>query len=159
MNVELPKVVKRISVVADDMDKPMEAWSFGHTWNGFEMPLFERRELEAAMEDGRFGPELGAFIRFLDDDNLVLVTAQADTRAVDGDKLRNDIELCISRLAKSGEKSIEIGMEDTETGICFTADLNEKNMTNTPYGEVAMWGVGEDWTWQLHEHPAPGPKM
>jgi len=126
-------------------------WTNGRTWNGWEVPYFERRHLDAAIEDGRitaggsvliwFDDKAGTYIEVMHQDGEML-PARLDREA-------------IAAMATRPGGTDEFELPD---GSVASVSVAPSRTIDTPEGPVTVYAVGDCWTWSRSEPsqtPAP----
>jgi len=125
-----------------DEAEPMPAWGNGRLWNGFEMPMFERDAVLAAIADGRLSGAGLAGLHPLGDSNAFLLVEG------DGGGLPAYDPDALGRLAADGATEATVG------GGTVYLSLHRPIEIATPDGPVQAYDIGSGgWCWCAAEEP------
>lgn len=147
----MEKRFERSLVGLDDFEEGQEipCWTNGQTWNGWELPYFERRDLDPAIADGRISG--GGVLVWFDEKAGTYVEAVT----ADGEPLPEDINrdaLAEAALKAGGGEEIEL--PDGTTVKVSVAPVRE---IDTPEGRIKVYAVGDGWTWSRPWEPEASP--
>lgn len=139
------KTFARVEVDTDSMARPIPAWSNGTLWNGWQVPYFERGEIERAIADGTLD-SYHTKVVMLADAALVLLS-------ISGDLPENHDWNAIADRLRAGEEVYEeeVGGSTLEASLCPAIEIEAEGH------KVQTFAVGDGWCWQLAAAPETSP--
>lgn len=144
---EVLRSYRRIAVDTESLARGIPAWSNGTLWNGWQVPYFEREEIEKAVSDGTLDNHYTKVVLL---DDAVLEVLSVEGRLPEG----YDWSAIVDELRNGGEVyERNIGGCLLEAHLCRGIEILVEGRKTT------VFPVGDGWCWQVAEGPAPLPEV
>lgn len=120
-------------------------WLNGDKWNGWEVPFFERKDIDAALADGRIVSDERSIIEYNDEVGSYVEIMPTEGHLPENFDRRPLVEAAIK--ARGGDE-VELA-----NGTTAFVSIARSRRIDTPDGQVTAYNVGDGWTWSRPPEP------
>lgn len=114
-------------------------WLNGESWNGWEKPFFERKDIDAAFADGRLVSNEYSLVEFDE-----AAGSYVEIMPVDGSLPKDLDRAALVELAVRAGGGGEFGLPGGGTAY---VSISPSLIVDTADGPAAVYNVGDGWTW------------